>query len=110
MCKNLVDKGQLDKPLIIFNRTIQRATDLNANLPSGTTLVAASIQETVSKADVISTCLGDDAAIQETVAVALQENVEDKIFVDCSTIHPNTTNELAKVIEAHGAHFVTCPG
>ena len=75
MCKNLVEKGDLDKPLIIFNRTQKRATDLNAKLPSGKSTIASSIEEAVSKADIIFTCLGDDAAIKNIVATALKGNV-----------------------------------
>ena len=109
MCKNLVEKGDLDKPLIIFNRTQKRATDLASKLPSGKSTVASSIDEAVSKSDIIFTCLGDDAAIQDTISTALKGTVKDKLFVDCSTVHPDTTNMLAKSIEGQGAHFVACP-
>ena len=110
MCKNLVEKGDLDKPLIIFNRTQKRATDLDAKLPSGKSVVASSLEEAVSKGDIIFTCLGDDAAIKDTIATAVKGNVKGKLFVDCSTVHPDTTNMLAKSIQAQGAEMVACPG
>lgn len=110
MCKNLAEKGDLDKPLIIFNRTNKRATDLQKKLPSGKSNVASSIEETVAKSDIIFTCLGDDAAVKETVETAIKGDVKGKLFVDCSTVHPDTTNMLAKSIEDKGAHFVACPG
>ena len=110
MCKNLVEKGDLDKPLIIFNRTQKRAIDLNAKLPSGKSVVASSLEEAVSKGDIIFTCLGDDAAIKDTIATAVKGTVNGKLFVDCSTVHPDTTNELAKSIQAQGAEMVACPG
>lgn len=110
MCKNLVEKGNLDKPLILFNRTTKRATDLKEKLPSGRSTVVSSIEEVVSKSDIIFICLGDDPAVKDTVATAIKGDVKGKLFVDCSTIHPDTTNELAKSIEEHGAHFVACPG
>ena len=110
MCKNLVEKGNLDKPLIIFNRTLKRAEDLNAKLPSGKSIVAISIDEAVSKSDLIFTCLGDDASVKDTVKTMLVGEVKGKLFVDCSTVHPDTTNEVAKTIESHSAHFVACPG
>ena len=106
MCKNLVEKGDLDKPLIIFNRTQKRATDLNVKLPSGKSTVASSLEEAVSKADIIFTCLGDDAAITDTIAIAVKGDVKGKLFVDCSTVHPDTTNMLAKSIQAQGAELV----
>jgi 3-hydroxyisobutyrate dehydrogenase-like beta-hydroxyacid dehydrogenase len=109
MCKNLVEKGQLGKALIIFNRTEKRATDLSNSLPSGKSTVASSIEDAVSKSDVIFTCVGDDAAINETIDTALKGNAKGKLFVDCSTVHPDTTEGLATKITAHGAEFVACP-
>lgn len=106
MCKNLVEKGNLDKPLILFNRTQKRATELNAKLPSGKSTVASDLAEAVSKAEIIFTCLGDDAAIKDTIATALEGDVKGKLFVDCSTVHPDTTNMLAKSIQAQGAEMV----
>jgi 3-hydroxyisobutyrate dehydrogenase-like beta-hydroxyacid dehydrogenase len=109
MCKNLVEKGNLDKPLIIFNRTEKRATDLSQSLPSGKSIVASSVQEGVSKSDIIFTCVGDDAAINDTIDSALEGDVKGKIFVDCSTVHPETTEALEKKITNAGAEFVACP-
>jgi 3-hydroxyisobutyrate dehydrogenase-like beta-hydroxyacid dehydrogenase len=109
MCKNLVEKGNLDKPLIIYNRTQKRATDLSESLPSGKSTVASSIDEAVSNADIIFTCVGDDAAINGTIDAALQGVVKGKLFVDCSTVHPDTSDALAKKITGAGAEFVACP-
>ena len=110
MVKNLVEKGNLEKPLIIFNRTQQRATDLAAKLPEGKTVVASSLEEAVEKADIVFTCLGDDAAIMDTIITAIKAPVKGKIFVDCSTVHPDTTNLMAKSVEGQGATLVACPG
>lgn len=110
MCKNLIGKGDLEKPLIVFNRTNQRAIDLSAKFPSEKLAVASSINDAVFKSEIIFICLADDAAVRDTIGSALKENVEGKVFVDCSTIHPNTTDELAGMIEGRGAHFVACPG
>jgi len=109
MCKNLVEKGDLGAPLIIFNRTLKRAEDLQAKLPNGKSTVAASIEDAVNKSDMIFTCLGDDAAITETISTALKADVKGKLFVDCSTVHPDTTNKLAKMLAEQGADFVACP-
>ncbi|KAF8849977.1 hypothetical protein BDZ45DRAFT_717994 [Acephala macrosclerotiorum] len=109
MCKNLVEKGQLDKPLIIYNRTKMRSEDLSKSLLSGKSTVASSIEEAVSKSDIIFTCVGDDAAITETIDAALKGDTKGKLFVDCSTIHPETSEELAKKVTGAGAEFVACP-
>jgi 3-hydroxyisobutyrate dehydrogenase-like beta-hydroxyacid dehydrogenase len=107
MCKNLIEKGNLDKHLIIYNRTIKRAEDLSSKL--GHSTVASSIEEAVAKSDIIFICVGDDAAITENVEKILEGNVKGKLIVDCSTVHPDTTAMTAKAIEAHGGKFVACP-
>merc|ERR1712000_225295 len=109
MCKNLVEKGQLDKPLIIFNRTEKRATDLSKSLPSGKSTVASSIEELVSESDIVFTCVGDDEAINSTIDVAVKAGVKGKLLVDCSTVHPETSEGLAKKVTEAGGEFVACP-
>lgn len=109
MCKNLVEKGDLTNPLIIYNRTQKRAQDLTASLPSGKSIVASTIEELVSKSDIIFSCVGDDDAINETIDAALKGDVKGKLFVDCSTIHPETSEGLAKRLTDAGAEFVAGP-
>ena len=79
-------------------------------MPDGKAAVAKTVDDAVTKSDIIFTCLGDDAAIVETITTAVQGEVQGKLFVDCSTVHPDTTKILAKTIEDQGAHFVACPG
>ena len=109
MCKNLVEKGDLSSPLIIYNRTLKRSQDLNASLASGKSIVATTISEVVSKSDIIFTCVGDDAAVDETIDEALKGDVKGKLFVDCSTIHPETSEGLQKRLTEAGAEFVAGP-
>lgn len=109
MCKNLVQKGDLSEPLIIFNRTTKRAEELKNSLPNGKTNVATDIGSAVSQADIIFTCVGDDTAINETIDAALKKDVKEKLFVDCSTVHPGTSEALAKRVVAAGAEFVAGP-
>ena len=109
MCKNLVEKGDLSQSLIIYNRTTKRAEDLSAKLGSGKTKVVSTVGEAIAPSDIIFTCLGDDKAISDLIATAIKSDVKGKLFVDCSTVHPNTTNALSKTITGKGAHFVACP-
>ena len=110
MVKNIVEKGNLDKPIIIHNRTVARAEKLVSSLPSDSAKVAKSLEDAVNPSDIIFTCVGDDKAIEETINTALKGNAKGKLFVDCSTIHPDTTDKLAKTINDAGAEFVACPG
>jgi 3-hydroxyisobutyrate dehydrogenase-like beta-hydroxyacid dehydrogenase len=110
MCKNLVEKGNLSAPLILYNRTQSRAQDLSNKLGTSKTKVVDTINDAVKASDIIFMCLGDDDAVKSTVDVILQEDVKGKLIVDCSTVHPDTTNALEKKITEKGAGFVGMPG
>ena len=107
MCKNLIEKGDLLMPLIIFNRTTKRAHDLSSKL--GHSTVASSIEDAVSKSDVVFICLGDDAAVKDTINHIVKGDIKGKLLVDCSTVHPDTTKHISEAIEGHGGSFVACP-
>ncbi|KAJ4165366.1 hypothetical protein LMH87_007000 [Akanthomyces muscarius] len=109
MCKNIVEKGNLDSPLLIYNRSKQRAIDLSQKLSAGKTEVVESLVDAVAKADVIFTCISNDEAVAETVATLLQADVKGKLFVECSTIHPDSTQATADKLLAAGAEFVAAP-
>ena len=107
MCKNLVEKGNLSKPLIIYNRTTKRAEDLSAKI--GHSTVSTSLPDLVSQADVIFYCLGDDSSVLDMVNVLLEADVKGKLLVDCSTIHPDATTKENDLIAKAGAEFVAMP-
>ncbi|KAI2469928.1 6-phosphogluconate dehydrogenase 2 [Annulohypoxylon bovei var. microspora] len=109
MAKNLVEKGNLDKPVMIYNRTRKRAEDLAARLPEGKTVIVDSVEEGVGKADIIFNILSNDAAVKGVFNTLLKGDVAGKLFVDCSTIAPETTEEVAKLVTAKGAVFVASP-
>ncbi|KAI0405004.1 NAD binding domain of 6-phosphogluconate dehydrogenase-domain-containing protein [Xylaria palmicola] len=109
MCKNLVEKGNLEKPLILYNRTKKRSEDLAATLPAGKTEIVDTIEEGVKKADIIFIIVSNDAAVREAVGTVLRSDVKGKLVVDCSTIHPDTTKEIAQEVLAKGAEFVASP-
>ncbi|KAF2999767.1 hypothetical protein E8E13_005293 [Curvularia kusanoi] len=109
MCANLVAKGNLDSPLILYNRTKSRSDALSTKLGPSKTKVASTIPEAVGPSDLILICVGDDAAVNSTVDAILSQDVTGKTIVDCSTVHPDTTNALEKRITAAGAAFVGMP-
>ncbi len=109
MCKNLVEKGNLEQPLILYNRTRNRAEDLSEKLGTDKTQVVSSIPEVASAADIIFICVGDDKAAFETIESIVSVDVAGKLVVDCSTVHPETTTALEKTLLAKGAAFVAGP-
>ncbi|KAL6173469.1 hypothetical protein ACJQWK_01019 [Exserohilum turcicum] len=54
-------------------------------------------------------CIGDDAAVNTAADAMVQEDIKGKLIVDCSTVHPDTTNGLEKRLAEHGAEFVGMP-
>lgn len=109
MAKNIAEKAELDSPLLLFNRTTQRATDLSAKISPGKSEVVDSLEAAVSQADVIFICLANDKAVTDTVATIVNADIQGKIVVDCSTIHPDTTESVAETLTSKGAEFVACP-
>jgi 3-hydroxyisobutyrate dehydrogenase-like beta-hydroxyacid dehydrogenase len=109
MCKNLVEKGNLSEKLILYNRSSWRAKELSEKLGDSKTEVADSIENAVSTADIVFICVGDDKAVKDTMDAALKVDVAGKLFVDCSTVHPDTTQELHMLITNKKAEFVACP-
>lgn len=107
MCKNLVEKGSLSKPLLIYNRTTSKADELSKKL--GHSKVCSSIEELVKQSDIIFYCLGDDASVLENVEKMVKTDLMDKIIVDCSTIHPDTTTQESEIITKAGGQFVAMP-
>lgn len=108
MSKNLVQKGNLEKPLILWNRTASRAESLSARI--GHSTVVDTVEEAVSRADIIWSCFMDTEVVRDIFEKILKLDIKGKLFVECSTIKPKDTNELAAQVEAAGGEFVAMPG
>lgn len=107
MCKNLVEKGDLSNPLLIYNRTTKRAEDLASKI--GHSTVVTSLTDAVPKADIIFYCLGEDPSVLSMLDEILKTDISGKVLVDCSTVHPDTTAQEAEKVSAKGGQFVACP-
>ncbi|KAF2172687.1 hypothetical protein M409DRAFT_62424 [Zasmidium cellare ATCC 36951] len=108
MAKNLIEKGNLESPLKLYNRTTTRAVALKNEVGSRAS-IGTSIAETVAGADIIFTSLSNDDTLKETMSQALQSEIVGKTFVDCSTVHPEAANDLAEMASSKGADFVSMP-
>jgi 3-hydroxyisobutyrate dehydrogenase-like beta-hydroxyacid dehydrogenase len=109
MTQNLATKGSLDGPLILYNRTRARTDEQVAAIGSDKARAVDTIGEAVKSADIIFTIVANDAAVKETYEAALKEDVKGKLFVDCTTIDPDTTTWVEKALESKGAGFVGSP-
>ncbi|KAJ5444626.1 uncharacterized protein N7458_008498 [Penicillium daleae] len=110
MSSNIAQKGP-QSSLILYNRTTSRAT-AHAEKLGGNVKVATSLAEAVQASDLIFTCVGDDPAIDAITTTILSDKETDlstKTFIDCSTVHPDTSRRTEAAYEARGASFVACP-
>ncbi len=74
--------------------------------------IAATPAELASKAETIITILTDAAAIDAVYngpSGLLAGNVKGKLFIEMSTVSPETPVALAEKVRAKGAAFVECP-
>ena len=107
MCKNIIEKGRTTKPVIIYDLSEKRTREVHAQLSHSR--VARSITEAIQDADIVFYSVTNDAAVNAVSSEIVQSDIRGKVIVDCSTVHPDTTNQEARTIEAHGAEFVACP-
>ncbi len=94
--------------LAVWNRSAAKAKAL---ADAGAT-VAASPQELASKVETVITILTDAAAIDEVYDGSkglLAGDVKGKLFIDMSTVRPETAVALAAKVRARGAAFAECP-
>lgn len=135
LAKNLADRQPPLPPLLVYNRTTSKAHDLVKECPEGTIKVANSLEEMGSSCDLVITSLTDDDAARKVIAGLLRgeekvngtpESRHSKsnlgaavetsggprrtIYADCSTLYPETTGELERLVSsAPGRYFVAAP-
>ena len=107
MCVNIVKKAKLARPIIIYDISEDRLTEVHSEI--GGSIKAHSIGEAASQAQIIFYSVPDDRASLSVLKEILSTGVKGKVIVDCSTIHPDTTNEEARAVEKEGGSFVACP-
>jgi 3-hydroxyisobutyrate dehydrogenase len=94
--------------LTVWNRSPEKAKPLQA---AGAAL-ARSPRELAEKVEAVITILTDAAAIEavyEGPSGLLAGNVSGKLFIEMSTVRPQTAIDLAARVRAKGAGFVECP-
>ncbi|KAJ5752664.1 hypothetical protein N7520_009581 [Penicillium odoratum] len=103
--RHLVAKKSLN--LLYTNRTMSRGTPLQA---LGAT-AEPSFEKLVSRSGVIFTMVANDSVLQSLISSATQsgDSLKDKIFVDCSTVHPDMVKSAVAQLKGSGASFVSAP-
>ncbi|HSU63335.1 MAG TPA: NAD(P)-dependent oxidoreductase [Burkholderiales bacterium] len=86
----------------VWNRTADRARALG--LP-----VAEDLSRLLESSDIIISILTDAKAIEAVYAKLLAGDVTRKLFIEMSTVRPETQKRLADKVRAKGAAFIECP-
>jgi hypothetical protein len=68
------------------------------------------IADAVDSSDIICVCLSDDAAVEALFSLIIDEaSVAGRLFVDLSTIHPETASAQAQKLQRLGAEYLGSP-
>ncbi|THW35195.1 3-hydroxyisobutyrate dehydrogenase [Aureobasidium pullulans] len=95
-----------DQSLIFNNRTMASGDSLKGLGASP----ASSFGELVTKSDVIFTMVNNDDTLKSLLQQAYDtKDLSGKIFVDCSTVHPDTTKAVTEEITKHKATYLAAP-
>ncbi|KAF9874278.1 hypothetical protein CkaCkLH20_08261 [Colletotrichum karsti] len=92
--------------LVYTNRTLSRGEALKelGAIPAET------VCEVAKKSNIIFSCVSNDAVLQETASEIIKSgDITNKIYVDCSTVHPETSAAVSKQITDAGGQFVAAP-
>lgn len=101
MAKNLEKAGF---PLFVYNRSAEKAEDFKAQ-----SKVAVDVKELVKNSDIIFTMLTNDQAANEVYKQILEQNISEKLFIDMSTISPETSGKIADAVKIKEASFLDAP-
>jgi 3-hydroxyisobutyrate dehydrogenase len=89
-----------------------RSADKTKTIAEAGAAVAASPAELTKNAEIILTILTDAAAIDAVYSGPsglLGGDVKGKLFIEMSTVQPETEVDVAKKVQAKGASFLDCP-
>src|SRR5438046_4369361 len=88
--------------LTVWNRTADKARALGLDVADSATRLAEVSETLIS-------ILTDAAALESVYGQLLAGDVKGKLFIEMSTVRPETEKRLAEKVKAKGAAFVECP-
>ncbi|KAL4783086.1 hypothetical protein BJX76DRAFT_348860 [Aspergillus varians] len=115
MSRNIALKGPQKSPLVLYNRTASKASAFAESLVSEkpqSAIAAPSLPAAIKDASITFICVPDDAALDQIINTITSDDsltLTDKIIVDCSTVHPDTSRRTHATLISHGATFIACP-
>lgn len=103
MVKNLATKGH---NIRIWNRTESKAVDLAKSLKIDH---AKTLKDLASGSSVLMLCVTNTHDVEQIVDEAAASLKKGSLVIDCSTISPKATEELAAKLRNQGIGFVDAP-
>ncbi|KAJ5082423.1 Dehydrogenase multihelical [Penicillium argentinense] len=99
--------GKKALSLLYTNRTMSRGQPLQ----SLGGIAVPGFNDLVAHSKIIFTMVSNDSVLENLVNSALGSGhtLKDKIFVDCSTVHPDTVSSAAAALKDRNAAFVSAP-
>jgi 3-hydroxyisobutyrate dehydrogenase len=89
----------------VYNRTKEKEADV---LQAGA-LSQENLQQLVHNSSIIFTMVSDDEAVKEVYSQLLSHSPSGKIFVDMSTVSPQTSRHLAEICNNNRNDFIDAP-
>ena len=86
----------------VWNRTADKARGLGLDVADSATSLA-------DVSEILISILTDAAAVESVYGQLLAGDVKGKLFIEMSTVRPETERRLAGKVRAKGAAFVECP-
>ncbi|CAP92267.1 Pc13g11980 [Penicillium rubens Wisconsin 54-1255] len=93
--------------LMYSNRTMARGSPLQAL----GAVAEPNFEKVVSQCGIIFTMVSNDSVLQSLLSTAMRssQSLKDKIFVDCSTVHPETVRSAVSQLKSKDASYVAAP-
>jgi len=102
MAQNLLKAGYA---LTVYNRTAERMEPLLQAGAQGASDPASAVRD----ADLVLLCLSDDRAVQQVLEEARGSLRNGSLVVDCSTISPASSQQLAAALTQQGSAYIDAP-
>src|SRR5580693_4121140 len=109
MAKNLAKAGF---PLVVWNRTREKAEELVRQSTGLDVKVGASPRETAAKADIFITIVSDPPALEEVLwgqNRAIEGLRRGSIYIDSSTVSPDLVRKIGTTCAQRGVSFLDAP-
>jgi 3-hydroxyisobutyrate dehydrogenase len=103
MARRLLDAGI---NLVVFNRTVKRAT----NLAAAGARICSSVDECIAACEAVVLMVSDSDAVHATVLDdAARPHLAETTVIQMSTIGPQQSRDIASEIVAAGGHYLEAP-